>query len=600
MSFNRSPIFRIAVALTVLALPVAAFAADNVGKASGGGNAIDWQLKVTGHDRVELAILAPNGTRYVKSFSAGKTPSVRLSDLGSDLEDGQYNYRLEVIPKFSEGVKKQLAAARAANDKVAAKKALKDAGISSEVQSGTFTVLNGTIVSPDGVESGANDAVSMPRGIGSDAVKPKMTISVEDQVIPDDLIVQGSTCTGFDCVNGESFGVDTLRLKENNLRIHFEDTSTSAGYAANDWRIVANDQPSGGANYLAFEDSTAGRQPFVVEAGAPASALYVDSTGNIGLQQSAPGLDLHITTSDTPAMRYEQTSAGGFTAQTWDIGANEANFFVRDLTGGSRLSFRIRPGAPTSSIDISGSGDVGIGTASPTEKLHVSTGSNGEDANTFILIDNLNATGTSAAAIVRAQANTATVNFQAHGSARTVSRFGQVLGGWNELLAVTGSGMAIGTNTAVPMILGTNATNRLHITSGGDIGINCNAPTFDLVIASGAGCSTPSSSINAGSAQFTVASSRTFKENIAPVAVPNILDKISDVGVYNYDFINGPKNRMGLIAEDFHQVFGRGNEKFIDGNDVQMALWLAVKELAAENKQLTDRLQEIESKIPQQ
>ena len=46
-----------------------------------------------------------------------------------------------------------------------------------------------------------------------------------DQVILDDLIVQGSTCTGFDCVNNEVFGLDSLRLKENNLRIKFEDIS---------------------------------------------------------------------------------------------------------------------------------------------------------------------------------------------------------------------------------------------------------------------------------------------------------------------------------------------------------------------------------------
>lgn len=370
MSFKRSPIFRIVVALAVLALPVAAFAAENVGKASGGGNTIQWQLKVSGHDRVELAVLSPDGTRYVKSFSAGKNPSLSLSELGSDLEDGQYNYEMLAVPKFPADVKKKLAAARAANDEAAARKALKEAGISAQRQSGTFTVTNGMIVSPNGTEADANDAVSEPRGISSNAVTPR-GISTEDQVIPDDLIVQGSTCTGFDCVNNESFGFDTLRLKENNLRIHFEDTSASAGYPANDWRIVANDSASGGGNFLAFEDSTAARNTFIVEAGAPANALYVDSTGNIGISQSAPGLDLHITASDTPAMRYEQTAAQGFTAQTWDIGANEANFFVRDLTGGSRLSFRIRPGAPTSSIDIAADGDVGIGTASPAARLHI-------------------------------------------------------------------------------------------------------------------------------------------------------------------------------------------------------------------------------------
>lgn len=602
MSMNRSPIFRIALVLTVLAMPVAAFAADLVGTATGGGASLEWQLKVQGHDRIELSILAPDGTHYAKSFSAGKTPSVRLLDLGADLEDGQYNYELRSMPVISAGVKKQLAAARAANDEAAAKKIAKDAGLISYVQSGSFTVLNRMIVAPGAKEADANDGVvSNPRSISSDAVaKPRMNITTEDQVIPDDLIVQGSACVGLDCVNNENFGFDTIRLKENNLRIHFDDTSTSAGFPANDWRIVANGSNSGDGSFLAFEDSTAGRNVFVVEAGSPSNALYVDSTGNIGISQSAPSLDLHITTTDTPAMRYEQTNAGGFTAQTWDIGANEANFFVRDVTGGSRLSFRIRPGAPTSSIDISASGDVGIGTASPSEKLHISTGSSGEDANTFALIDNLSTTGTSAAAIFRAQANSAIVNFQAHSTARTIARFGQVLGGWNEILAVAGSGMAIGTNTAVPMILGTNGTNRIHITSGGDIGFNCNAPGSDFVIASGSGCANPSSSINAGGTQFVAASSRTFKENIQPVAVPNILDKISDVGVYNYDFINGPKDRMGLIAEDFHEVFGRGDEKYIDGNEVQMALWLAVKELAAENKELTSRLKELEGKVPQQ
>jgi hypothetical protein len=76
-------------------------------------------------------------------------------------------------------------------------------------------------------------------------------------------------------------------------------------------------------------------------------------------------LDVHANTTDTPAMRLEQNNAGGFTAQTWDIAGNEANFFVRDVTSGSRLPFRIRPGAPTSSLDIAATGFVGVGTGSP-------------------------------------------------------------------------------------------------------------------------------------------------------------------------------------------------------------------------------------------
>src|SRR4029078_11709841 len=65
--------------------------------------------------------------------------------------------------------------------------------------------------------------------------------AASDQVIPDDLIVQGSTCTGLDCVNNMTFGFDTLVLRENNLRIFFDDTSVSASFPANKWRITIND-----------------------------------------------------------------------------------------------------------------------------------------------------------------------------------------------------------------------------------------------------------------------------------------------------------------------------------------------------------------------
>jgi hypothetical protein len=195
--------------------------------------------------------------------------------------------------------------------------------------------------------------------------------ALADQVIADDLIVQGSTCTGFDCVNNESFGFDTLRLKENNTRINFFDTSTGAGFPANHWTLTANDSANGGANKFSIDDVTGVKTPFTVIAGAPTNAMFVASTGKVGFRTSTPALDLHVTTSDTPAHRLEQTGAGGFTPQTWDIAGNEANFFVRDLTGGSRLPFRIRPGAPTSSLDIAADGNVGIGNASPDATLHI-------------------------------------------------------------------------------------------------------------------------------------------------------------------------------------------------------------------------------------
>ncbi|MBA4373363.1 MAG: hypothetical protein C0402_10955 [Thermodesulfovibrio sp.] len=227
------------------------------------------------------------------------------------------------------------------------------------VQSGTFRIAGGKFLVP----SAASEPVPLrPQAAG--------TITPLDQVIPDDLIVQGSLCVGFDCVNNESFGFDTIRLKENNTRIKFEDTSVGT-FPTNDWQITANDSASGGANQFSIEDITGSKVPFKVIAGAATNSLYIDSIGRIGLRTSTPVLDLHINTSNTPAVRLDQNNSGGYTAQIWDIAANEANFFIRDVTGGSRLPFRIRPGAPTSSIDISASGNVGIGTTSPEYLLDV-------------------------------------------------------------------------------------------------------------------------------------------------------------------------------------------------------------------------------------
>jgi hypothetical protein len=134
----------------------------------------------------------------------------------------------------------------------------------------------------------------------------------------------------------------------------------------------------------------------------------------------------------------------------------------------------------------------------------------------------------------------------------------------------------------------TGTTNDLTV-SGGYVGIGTASPSTQLMIVNGA----TSSSINAGATQFTVASSRTFKENIETVEVSDILKKIKSVPVVTYDFKGGAKDRIGLIAEDFHQVFGRGEEKHIDGQEVQMALWLAVQ-------QLTQRIDILEKELASQ
>jgi hypothetical protein len=192
-----------------------------------------------------------------------------------------------------------------------------------------------------------------------------------DQVFTQNVDIQASLCVGVDCPSTLSPGFDTIILQENNLRIFFNDTSTSAGFPNNKWRLIANDSASGGANYFAIEDSTAGRQIFRVDAGARANSIYVGSNGLVGFGTSTPVLSLHALKGDTPGLRLQQDGSVGFSPYTWDVAGNEANFFVRDLTAGSHLPFRIFPGAPTDSLDIKGDGSIGIGTNAPTSPLHI-------------------------------------------------------------------------------------------------------------------------------------------------------------------------------------------------------------------------------------
>lgn len=317
-----------------------------------------------------LTISGPDGIYLTRSLAAGAAASISLIDpeLGR-LEDGAYTYQLVLEPVIDDATRKAMTTARAQGDDAILQRLRSEGKLPQTpmIQSGSFMVRNGSFVTTAQEEAPTKDIVHA-----------------------DDVIINGgssSLCVGYDCINGESFGYDTVRLKENSVRIHLDDTSIAAGFPANDWRIVANDSTSGGGNYLAFEDSTAGRIPFRVEAGAPAHSLYVDDYGRVGLGTSTPYTEIHSVDGDTPTVRLQQDGSSGFAAQSWDLAGNETNFFVRDVTSGSTLPFRIQPGAPTSSIHIKSTGDVGLGTSAPSGSLEISR-STGAAADMLVLTNN--------------------------------------------------------------------------------------------------------------------------------------------------------------------------------------------------------------------
>jgi hypothetical protein len=348
-------------AINTNGVAVAEDAQTSIADVSYGYNKIFFSPKVQ-YDSLLLRIALPNGEIVERSFAASvEIPSILVGgNRGMFRLEGHYTYELSLVAA---------ARTRPAADRATA--GLDNLPSKGLIQSGAFMVQNGMLVNSSNEEAPYLAATDSASHMGDPPLAAEEDQIAFDQVILDDLIVDGSLCVGQDCVNGESFGFDTIRLKENNLRIKFQDTSNTASFPTRDWQITANESNNGGLNKFSIDDIDGGRTPFTIEAGAPSHSLYVDDGGRIGLGTSTPVADVHAKSGNTPTVRLEQDGSSGFTPQTWDVAGNEANFFVRDATNGSTLPIRLRPGAPSSSIDIASDGDVGIGTDSPGAKLHV-------------------------------------------------------------------------------------------------------------------------------------------------------------------------------------------------------------------------------------
>ena len=89
-----------------------------------------------------------------------------------------------------------------------------------------------------------------------------------DQVVIDDQIAQGSLCVGTDCLDGEEFDLDILKLKTNDPLIKFQDTSNSASFPTNDWSIGITDNGGLGPANFFINDISNGATVLFIEAGA--------------------------------------------------------------------------------------------------------------------------------------------------------------------------------------------------------------------------------------------------------------------------------------------------------------------------------------------
>ena len=337
-----------ALSLALVAGP--SFAASGVSVNEAGGVLNFAPAKAYG--TATLVVSGPDGYHQTRTFTGGEAVSLSMID-GFDVADGSYTWSLTVNSPMSDELRAQVADARANGDEGFTARLMSSGDFYSETFTGSFARSGGVLIVPGATETLAS----------------RTDVPTKDNVILDDLIVDGSACIGVDCANGENFGFDTLRLKENNLRIKFEDTSSSASFPGVDWQLVANESSNGGLNKFSIEDVTNGKTAFTIEANAQANTLYVEDDGDVGIKTNNPVVDIHVVEGNSPTLRLEQDGSDGFASHTWDLAGNEANFFLRDVTNGSSLPLRVIPGAQgdtNNTLMLGSNGHVGVNSSDQT------------------------------------------------------------------------------------------------------------------------------------------------------------------------------------------------------------------------------------------
>lgn len=467
-----------------------------------GSGGIQWVPKVS-YYQLSLTVSRPDGSVFSRKFDASQTPYLDISEIyGKGDCDGSYTYEMKVI---GTSPRKRM------SDN---EKAFSGTNLSMEpvTQTGHFSVKGGMLISNTLSET------------------PSVAMDVNHL---DDVIITGSICVGFDCLTDgtESFGLDTIRLKENTLRIKFDDTSTSAGFPANDWQLTANDSASGGANFFSIDDITGSKVPFKIVAGARSNSLFVSSTGKVGLGTGTPIYNLHITYGDSPTVRFEQDGSYGWSPQSWDIVGNESNFFIRDVTAGSKLPFRIQPGAPTNTLTLKADGRVGIGTWVPGYQFEVS------------------ATGTGAD-IVATRTDGASFQVNAAGN------YGYT-----------------GTRTDHPVRVTVNSIWKMQINGSGHLIDMSDGGYYD--------------------GTWTDSSSRKVKENIADLSAQDAVNAFNNLSPVTFNYIaNKEEQHVGFIAEDVPELVASQNRSALSPMDIVAVLTKVVQE---QQKTLQEQTRMIET-----
>jgi hypothetical protein len=313
-------------------------------------------------------------------------------------------------------------------------------------------------------------------------------------------------------------------------------------------------------------------------------AMTLDASGNVGIGTSSPAALLHVAKSDDGGtveiiLENSFTNAGSSTDEYTQIqgrfGGYDASYIITgkesDFTTAalrkSYLAFSTRTATTGMSekVRIDSSGNVGIGTSSPTQQLDVTATS----SSTAIIVAQ-NTTATSGGASLRAgnPQNTLIMGTDSNG------------GG----LTGTANASYFYTTSTSPIVFLPNTTERMRISAAGGLSVGTTADA-------GAGGILATGDVTAPN--FNTTSDATLKTNVKTLT--GSLDAVQALRGVSFDWIDNGGSEIGVIAQEVEAVLpalvntnDQGIKTVKYGNMVAVLIE-AVKELKAEIEELKKR-----------